>query len=483
MRNHAGRPRLTLIELVLVMTVVATLATLLCPVLARSQPEAATTEQVREEHYNTCASHLRQVAMGIAMYVQDNGGRYPGMDKSSWVSKVSPYFETIDVFECPADPKAAEGQLVSYGLSGLLVRHDGTGVKEAQVYSPSEVGATCDANPTDDYPNGRVVGGGGMLPAEMTVLPAPRHNGIVVGFCDGHVKLFRGSMNIFDEGNGAVRALFHAAPLGLIDNPAAMLTAGTEITGLTGTLTVGGEYAASPFLMAAAKVYGSYYTAGCKGQLYTQGRPQSAWVWGTASSGPEKVAPRAMAYDALCIVVAKGSKIPTLPIYDNGTYAMAIPAIRELFETGYQQDVVQVYQLPDACCSTNAYMKQVIGNTDWGTDSIMAANDAEMVERVANDPYGIGYCSSAFADPARVTVLAPVIDGKIYVWPRADEEFRWVMPTFAESDWPWKRSLDVVCSPDKLGNGIATALRTGAFVKQGLYQGPLFTWGYWPGNY
>jgi len=26
-------------------------------------------------------------------------------------------------------------------------------------------------------------------------------------------------------------------------------------------------------------------------------------------------------------------------------------------------------------------------------------------------------------------------------------------------------------------------LRTGAFAKSGLYRGPLFTWGYWPGNY
>jgi len=483
MRIHFSSRRLTVLELAIVLTVLATLASLLCPILLRAQPAWGNSEKDRQAQ---CNSNIRQIALAIQMYVQDNASQYPGIDGSSWVSKVASYLgNAAAMFQCPSNATVERGGGVSYALSGLLIRTDGTGIKEAHVYSPSEVGAVCDASPTETYPAGRIIGGGGMQTIEtIGAVIEPRHDkGAIVGFCDGHAKYYQGSINLLDEANGAVRALYHAAPLGLIENPAAMLPAGTGINGLTGTVTIGGEYVTYPFLMAAAKVYGSYYTRGFNGQYHTMGRPSSAWVWGTAGTGSDTIASRAIAYDAVCIIVARGSKIPSLPAMDNQTYAMPPSAMHKLFQIGYQQDIVQVYHLPGAFCITNAYVKKVIGNTNWGTDSIEVANDAEMVEKVSNDPYGIGYCSSAFADPDRVVILAPIIGGTTYVWPRSSEQFRWVMPAYAESDWPWKRSLDVACSPDKLGTGITAALRTGAFVKQGLYPGPLFTWGYWPGNY
>jgi len=480
MRIFTGRRRLTYLELVLVMTVAATLATLLFPMLSHAQADDGNAQAQRA----TCNSNIRQIALAIQMYAQDNMGQYPGIDDTTWVSKVSPYLGNASaMFECPADAAAAGGDAVSYGLSGLLIRENGTGVKESQVMSPSEVGAICDAAPLKAFPNGGVVGGGGLRSGEIKVQPEPRHDGLLVGFCDGHAKYYQGDVNPLDEANGVARSMYHASPLGLIDNPAAMLPAGAGIPGLAGTVAVGGEYATNPMLMAAARVCGDYYTAGFKGQFYSMGRPQADWVWGTVSSGPEKIAPKAMAYDALCIVVAKGSRIPTLPAYANTTYAVTPAAIKTLFEIGYRKDYVQVYHLPGQYCNTNAYVKKVIGNTNWGIDAVEVANDAEMIEKVANDPWGIGYCSSAFADPDRITILSPIIGENIYVWPRASAEMRWVMPSFAESDWPWKRSLDVTTSPGQLASGIATALHTGPFVKKGLYKGPLFTWGYWPGNY
>jgi len=478
MRTLAGRRRLTYLELVLVTIVFATLATLLCPILLQAQ--LMTPEKKRME---TCSSNVRQIALAIQMYAQDNASQYPGIDGCSWVEKVSPYIGNAPaIFTCPNDT-SDPGTSVSYALSGLLIRQDGTGIKESQILSPSEVGLLCDASPSERYPGGRVIGGGGLQPIESfgAVINARHSKGAVVGFCDGHSKYCPGPMNMMDADCGAMRALYHVAPLGLVDNPVAMLPKGSEIYGLTGIVTVGGEYATYPLLMAAAKVYGSYYTTGFKGQYDIKNRPQSGWVWGAAGTDPDKVAPKAIAYDAVCIIVAKGSKIPTLPALVNGTYAMPIPAIRKLFETGYQLNVVQVSKMGDSC-STNTYVKKVIGNTNWGTGSIVVANDAEMIEKVSNDLYGIGYCSSAFADPDRVTVLAPIINGVTYVWPRNSEKFRWVMPTLAESDWPWKRHLDAASSGDALANGIIAALRSGG-LKGGLEQGPLFTWGYWLGRY
>ena len=475
MHTRAGKGGFTFVELLVVLVILVVLVSLFYPFCPHR-------EKARQA---TCNSNIRQIAMAIQMYVQENGSQYPGIDGSSWVSKISSYMGGASaMFQCPSDTSGDSG-MVSYAMSGLLIRENGTGVKESQVLSPSEVGALCDATPSEVYPSARLIGGGGSQPIEtIGAVIDPRHSkGAVVGYCDGHAKYFQGAINLLDDANGAVRALYHVAPLEMVDNPVGMLPANAGITGLSGAVTVGGEYAVKPFLMGAAKVYGSYYTAGFKGQYYTEGRKKARWVWGTGCTGPEKVAATAIAYDAVCIIVAKGCKIPTLPSMSNQTYVVTIPTIRALFEAGYASNTVQVYHLPGAFCSTNAYVKKVIGNTGWGIDSIEISNDAEMVEKVSNDPYGIGYCSSAFADPDRVTILAPNIDGISYVWPRSSAKHRWVMPAYRDSDWPWKRSLDVISSRDKLGTGIAAALRTGAFVKQGLYPGSLFTWGYWVGNY
>ncbi|MHB9107595.1 MAG: prepilin-type N-terminal cleavage/methylation domain-containing protein [Armatimonadota bacterium] len=476
MRMRTGRGGFTLVELLVVLVALAVLASVLFPIFARDR---------HRHHHPTCNSNLRQLALAIQMYAQDNSSQYPGIDGNTWPNKIAPYLgSSAQMFQCPDDNSGDIGRN-SYAMAGSLIRENGTGVKESQVISPSEVGAICDAVPSMPYPQGRLIGGGGQKdPSTFAATIATRHSkGAIVGFCDGHAKYYQGTIKLTDEGNGAVRALYHAAPLGLIDNPVGCLPSGCGISGLKGTVFVGGEYATYPLLMGAAKMYGDFYTGGFKGQHYRIGRPKGEWVWGTVCTGPDTVAAKAVAYDAVCIIVAKGCKIPGLPALSNATYALRPATIRKLFETGYQKDTVQVYHMPGAYSSTNAYVKKVIGNRGWGTDSIVVANDAEMVEKVSNDPWGIGYCSSAFADPDRVVIIAPIIRGKTYVWPCSSTKFRWVMPSMKESDWPWKRSLDVVHSRDQLGTGIAAALRTGDFVKKGLYPGPLFTWGYWPGNY
>jgi len=473
MRMRTG---FTLVELLVVLVALLVIGTIVYPIIMSNR---------RRHQRPMCNDNVHQIARAIQMYAQDNNSQYPGIDGNSWPSKIAPYlYHSPAMFYCNSDKSAEIGDN-SYAMSGLLVRENGRGVKESQVLSPSEVGAIVDTEPTETYPNGRIIGGGGQQDMKaMSATIETRHSkGAVVGFCDGHVKYFQGAINLKDDANGAVRALYHAAPLQLVDNPVGCIPGGCSIGGLKGTVTVGGEYATYPLLMGAAKMYGDYYTLGFKGQYFMLGRPSSNWVWGTGCTGPQAVAATAIAYDAMLVIVAKGSKIPTLPALANNTYAVRPSYIRGLFETGYEKDTVQVYVMPSGACSTNAYVKGVIGNKNWGVDAVGVANDAEMIEKVSNDPYGIGYCSSAFFDPDRVVALAPVIRGKTYVWPRADAKFRWLMPTMKASDWPWKRSLDVVNSKDQLGAGIAAALRTGDFVKKGLYPGPLFTWGYWVGNY
>ena len=478
----------TLIELLVVIAIIAILASILFPVFAKAREKARQTQ---------CTSNLKQLALAIQMYSQDNGSQYPGIDGSGWVGKISPYVGgSSEMFLCPSDKTGADN-VVSYALAGLLIREDRTGVKESQVISPSEVGAIADASPSQAV--GRVIGGGGQQPVEsISAEPEARHGrGLVVGFVDGHAKFFQGSIDKANEAHGAIRALYHAAPLGLIDNPTAGMPNDCTIGG-TGTVVLGGEYATRPILMAAGQMFnGGYYTQGFKGQYFTTGRPSTGWVWGVASTSPGGLATSAVAYDGVCVIVAKSSKIPTLPAMKNGTYTVNTAVIKALFETGYQANTVQVFRMSDNKASTNTYIKGVIGNdgsltASWGTDSLEVADDAEMVEKITNDPYGIGYCSTAVADPDRVTILglaglANDGSGNDAIWPRSATKFRWVMPAMGDSLWPWKRSLDVVISGAEVDGNTAWEVRdgiqTGNFIKVGLYNGPLFTWGYWPGNY
>jgi prepilin-type N-terminal cleavage/methylation domain-containing protein/prepilin-type processing-associated H-X9-DG protein len=475
----------TLIELLVVIAIIAILASILFPVFAKAREKARQTQ---------CTSNIKQLALGIQMYSQDNGSQYPGIDGSGWVSKVAPYLgNSTEMFQCPSD---ANENVVSYAIAGLLIREDRSGVKESQVISPSEVGALCDANPSMAYPSSRVIGGGGQQPIEsISAEPETRHSrGLVVGFVDGHAKYFQGAIDKANEGNGAIRALYHASPLGLIDNPAAGIPNNCGIAGST-TVVLGGEYVTRPILMGAGLLYaGNYYSPGFKGQYYSTARPSTGWVWGTASTAPGWMAQTAVAFDGVCVIVAKGSKIPYLPSMSNSTYVVNTALIRTLFEIGYQQNTVQVYKMPDARASTNAYIRNVIGNGSlapfrpWGIDAVEVADDAEMVEKITNDPYGIGYCSTSVADPDRVVVLGLAglgTDTNDAIWPRSSAKFRWVMPSRAESTWPWKRSMDVTVAGGEVGVGtlnVQAACRTGNYIKA-QYAGPLFTWGYWPGNY
>jgi prepilin-type N-terminal cleavage/methylation domain-containing protein len=94
--THRSRRGFTLPELLLVVMMTATLASLLLPVFIRaSQPQPKTPDSI-------CASNLKQIGLGILQYAQDYDERMPVLtyrsNKVSWRSLITPYIGTTPYF-------------------------------------------------------------------------------------------------------------------------------------------------------------------------------------------------------------------------------------------------------------------------------------------------------------------------------------------------------------------------------------------------
>jgi prepilin-type N-terminal cleavage/methylation domain-containing protein/prepilin-type processing-associated H-X9-DG protein len=117
----------TLIELLVVIAIIAILAAILFPVFARARENARRA---------SCMSNLKQIGLGVMMYIQDYDGGYPFMyqpypgmppvRQSSgtwyWQDIIYPYVKSTQVFFCPSSGGNTYAIDRNYGVNNFMIQ-------------------------------------------------------------------------------------------------------------------------------------------------------------------------------------------------------------------------------------------------------------------------------------------------------------------------------------------------------------------------
>lgn len=200
MLNRRGLRGFTLIELLVVIAIISILAAILFPVFARARESARRA---------SCMSNLKQIGLGVMMYVQDYDEMYPKNSygagevlpcpaqpdascRAFWPLRIYPYVKSVQVFNCPSDTVKWNGR---YGTNGADLAHlisypystnFASGPAMASVENPSQTALFADG---EGYYRYRLYSYCYVGSTTDYRCMSDRHlNGANITFADGHVK-------------------------------------------------------------------------------------------------------------------------------------------------------------------------------------------------------------------------------------------------------------------------------------------------------
>jgi prepilin-type N-terminal cleavage/methylation domain-containing protein/prepilin-type processing-associated H-X9-DG protein len=153
LKRHTG---FTLIELLVVIAIIAILAAILFPVFAQAREQARKAD---------CASNLRNLSLGMLMYVQDYDERFPPKPGGTndvldhWIVTVQPYVKNRQIAKCanyvPATNRNTQLSYWGYGMNTYLYIEGGPTYPLAAAQYPAETAMLADCSLGDFYPRAR----------------------------------------------------------------------------------------------------------------------------------------------------------------------------------------------------------------------------------------------------------------------------------------------------------------------------------------
>ena len=165
---------LSLIELLVVLAIIVVLGALLWP------PHGC-REKARQAQ---CQDNLKHLALGLIMYAQDHGERFPRAD--AWSEAILPYVKDPRLFVCPGD-------------DSHRWRHGGGPYAMSAGLSGADVGRVAE---TSMQPM--------LWDAHVDGSFALRHGGRgEIAFVDGHVKVYGYPFRGMEQGTAGVLSASH----------------------------------------------------------------------------------------------------------------------------------------------------------------------------------------------------------------------------------------------------------------------------------